>query len=136
MRKLLVDKDNVFQLGEHAVWENEDGSYDYMTWDTKPEKLSWISGKAVILEEVLCLTIIASEGEEETFQSRQDLEFELNKLPKWDKTKYYCVVIGGTRATLIKYSETGTPLKSEEEDFKAAKQMLEKHGVMLLSGYN
>jgi hypothetical protein len=134
MRKLLIDKENVFQLGEHAVWENEDGSYDYMTWDTKPEKLSWISGKAVILEEVLCLTVIASEGEEESFQSPQEIEFELNKLPKWDKTKYYCVVIGMTEATLIKYSKTGTLLESEGEDFKAAQEILHKNGVTLLSG--
>jgi hypothetical protein len=134
MRKLLVDKDNVFQLQEYAVWENEDGSNDYMTWDTKPEKLSWISGKAVIIEDVLCLTVIASEGEEENFKSVQEVEFELNKLPKWDKTKYYCVVIGMTEATLIKYSATGTLLESKEEDFKAAKEMLQKNGVTLLSG--
>ena len=134
MRKLLPEKRKVFHVQEHAVWENEDGTYEYMTWDTKPKKLSWISGRAVILEDVLCLTIVASEGEEKTFQSWQDIEFELNKLPKWDKTKYYCVVIGGTQATLIKHCETGTPLKGEEEDFRAAALMLEKHGVELLSG--
>jgi hypothetical protein len=134
MRKLLVDKDNVFQLQEHAVWQNEDGSNDYMAWDTKPDKLSWFRGKAVIIEDVLCLTAIASEGEEENFKSVQEVELELNKLPKWDKTKYYCVVIAGSEATLIKYCETGKPLESGEAGFKAAKEMLQKEGVRLLSG--
>ncbi|MBW2173858.1 MAG: hypothetical protein JRF64_04310 [Deltaproteobacteria bacterium] len=134
MRKLLVDKDNVFQLQEHAVWQNEDGSNDYMAWDTKPDKLSWYGGKAVIIEDVLCLTAIASEGEEENFKSVQEVELELNKLPKWDKTKYYCVVIAGSEATLIKYCETGKPLESGEADFNAAKEMLQKEGVRLLSG--
>lgn len=134
MRKLLIDKDNVFQLHEHAIWENEDGSFDYMAWDSKPKKLSWISGKAVILEDVLCLTVVASEGGEENLKSLQEVESELKKLPKWDKTKYYCVVIGGTMATLIKHCATGKPLKREEEEFRAAASMLEKHGVKLLSG--
>ena len=134
MRKLLVDKDNVFQLQEHAVWQNEDGSNDYMAWDTKPDKLSWYGGKAVIIEDVLCFTAIASEGEEENFKSVQEVELELNKLPKWDKTKYYCVVIAGSEATLIKYCETGKPLESGEADFNAAKEMLQKEGVRLLSG--
>ena len=134
MRKLLPDKGNLFQLQEHAVWENEDGSYEYMAWDPKPEKLSWISGKAIIVEDVLCLTRVISEGEEENLQSRQEVESELNKLPKWDKTKYYCVILGGTRATLIKDSATGTLLKSGEEDFEAAERMLKKNGVTLLSG--
>jgi hypothetical protein len=134
MRKLLPDKGNLFQLQEHAVWENEDGSYEYMAWDPKPEKLSWISGKAIIVEDVLCLTRVVSEGEEENLQSPQDLASELSKLPKWDKTKYYCIIVGGTRATLIKYCETGEPLKAGEEDFKAAEEMLKKNGITLLSG--
>jgi hypothetical protein len=134
MRKLLPGKEKVFHLHEYAVWEGEDEFYGYMAWDTKAEKISWISGKAIIVGDVFCLTLVTSEGDEEDLQSPQDLASELSKLPKWDKTKYYCVIVGGTRATLIKYCETGEPLKAGEEDLKATEEMLKKNGITLLSG--
>jgi hypothetical protein len=131
MRKLLPDKSSVFQLQEYAVWENEDGSYEYMSWDDKSDELTWVSGKGMIIEDVLCLTSIASEGNEETFETKLDVEFELNQLPKWDKTQYYCVVLGGELAVLPQYCETGKPVKKEEEDYNAVKEMLRKHGATL-----
>jgi hypothetical protein len=130
MLKSLRDKKDVFHLQEHAVWRREDGIYEYMSWDTRREKLTWISGIALVVEDILCLTVPQSEGEEESVPSRLDLEFELSKLPKWDKTKYYCVlVIGGRQAALVQRCENGQPLKAGEEDFNKVKEMLAKHDV-------
>ncbi len=131
MRKLLPEKEKVFHLHEYAVWEGEDEFYGYMSWDDKEDKLTWISGKGMILEDVLCLTSIASEGEEETFKTKLDVEFELNQLPKWDKTKYYCIIVGGEQAVLPQDCETGKRVKKGEEDYDTVKEMLEKHGVTL-----
>jgi hypothetical protein len=59
------------------------------------------------------------------------VDFELNQLPKWDKTKYYCAIIAGEFAALPQYCETGKPLTKGEEDYNAVKEMLEKHGAVL-----
>ena len=132
MRKLLLEKETVFHLQEHAVWENDDGSYEYRSWDSKSEALTWLSGIAIVVENLLCLTVPRSEGEEESIKSIQEVEFELNRLPKWDKTKYYCVlVLGGKVAALIKHCDTGEPLEAGEKDYNTAKMMLEKLGVEL-----
>ena len=132
MRKLLLEKDKVFHLQEHAVWKNDDGSYNYMSWDSKPEKLTWVSGIAIVVENLLCLTVPQSEGEEESMQSIQEVEFELNKLPNWDKTKYYCVlVLGGSIAALIKHCDTGEPLEAGEKDYISLERLLEKFGTTL-----
>ena len=134
MRKLLTDKENVFHLQEYAVWRNENGTWEYMAWDDKGGNLIWIGGGAMIVEDVFCLLSIESDGEEENVETKLDVEFELNQLAKWEKTKYYCVVLGRQLATLIQYCETGKPVKPEDEDYQAAKKMLAKHGVMLQSG--
>jgi hypothetical protein len=132
MRKLLPDKEKVFHLHEYAVWKGEDAFYGYMAWDDKGEVLTWVTGKGMIIENVLCLAAIASQGDEGTFKTKQEVEFELNKLPKWDKTKYYCAIIAGEFAAMPQYCETGKPLKKEEEEYKALKEMLVKHGAELL----
>jgi hypothetical protein len=131
MRKLLPDKEKVFHLHEYAVWEGEDEFYGYMTWNDKGEVLTYVTGKGMIIEDVLCFASIASEGDEATFKTKPDVDFELNQLPKWDKTKYYCAIIAGEFAALPQYCETGKPLKKGEEDYNAVKEMLEKHGAVL-----
>lgn len=131
MRRLLPEKENVFHLQGYAVWRNENGTYEYMAWDDKGEKLTWMRGSAMIVEDVFCLKSIESEGEDEGMETKLDVAFELNQFPKWEKTKYYCVVLGEHAATLIQYCDTGEAVKKEGEDFTAAKEMLAKHQIML-----
>lgn len=131
MRKLFADKEHVYHLQGHAILESEDGTHEYVAWDSKDDKLSWIRGKAVIVEDVLCLTSITSEGEEESVETPLELEYELNQLPKWDETKYYCVVVGGGQAALMKYCETGELLDAGKDEYNAMQAMLKKHGVTL-----
>ncbi len=131
MRKLLPEKEKVFHLHEYAVWEGEDEFYEYMSWDDKQDKLTWVSGKGIIIEDVLCLASITSEGDEKNFKTKLEVELELNRLPKWDKTKYYCAIVGGELAVLPQYCETGEPVKKEKEDYNAVRRMLRKHGAIL-----
>lgn len=131
MRKLLPEKEKVFHLHEYAIWKEEDPFYGYMSWDAKDDKLTWVSGRGMILEDVLCLTSIASSGEEETFKTKLDVEFELNQLPKWDQTKYYCIILGGELAVLPQYCETGEPVKTGEEDYDTVREMLRQHRATL-----
>jgi hypothetical protein len=131
VENVLADKEHVCHLQEYAVLENEDGTYEYVTWDVKGEKLSWIRGQANILEDVFCLRNITSEGEEETMESPLEVKYELNQLPKWNKTKYYCVVIGEQQAALIKHCDTGELLDPDSKEYSAVKKMFEKFGVTL-----
>ena len=129
MTKLLADKERAYHLQEYAIWQNEDGTYQYKAWDSKDEKLSWITGAARIVEDVLCVMSITSEGEEEGIETEFELKVELHQLPKWDKTKYYCVVVAEQEAALIKYCDSGKSLEIGEDDYNAAKGMLLKHGL-------
>jgi len=131
MRRLLPEQKEVFHLQEYAVWKNENGTYEYMAWDAKTDKLRWIKGDAMIVEDVFCVKGITSEGEEETFETKLDVKFELNLLPKWEKTKYYCAVLGNQQAALPQYCETGEPVKTGEDDYNTVKQTLRKYGVIL-----
>jgi hypothetical protein len=131
VENVLADKEHVYHLQEYAVLENEDGTYEYVTWDVKGEKLSWIRGQASILEDVFCLRNITSEGEEETMESPLEVKYELNQLPKWNKTKYYCVVIGEQQAALIKHCDTGELFDPDSKGYSAVKKMFEKFGVTL-----
>jgi hypothetical protein len=95
VRKLLTGDKHVYHMREYAIVENDNGTYEYVAWDSKGGKLSWIRGEARILEDVLALTRITSEGEEETLKTIKEVRKELKKLPDWwGKTKYYCVVLG------------------------------------------
>jgi hypothetical protein len=131
MRRLLPDKGKVFHLHEHAIWESEDGTYEYMSWDEKDDTLSWINGKAFIIGDVLCLAPILSDGEEEIFNSKLDVEFELNQRPKWDKTKYYCVIIVAQIAAMLQYCDTGEAVELGGDDYNTVKEMLREAGADL-----
>jgi len=128
---VLADKEDVCNLQEYAILENEGGTYEYVTWDVKGEKLSWIRGQASILEDVFCLRNITLEGEEETMETPLEVKYELNQLPKWNKTKYYCVVIGEQQAALIKHCDTGELLDPDSEEYSVVKKMFDKFGVTL-----
>ena len=131
MRKLLADDKHVYHMREYAVVENDDGTYEYVAWDSKGEKLSWIRGEARILGEVLALTRITSEGEEETLKTMKEVRKELKKLPDWwGKTKYYCVVLGQF-AAMVKSCITGEPLEEEGEKYKIVQDILKNYGVVL-----
>jgi hypothetical protein len=134
MRKLLADKEHVYHLHEYAILENGDGTYDYMAWETNKESrtLTWIRGESSILDDVLCLRSIASEGEEEAIKTSEELSDELQSLPKWDKTKYYGVIIADSSAGRMNYCETGRPVQKDGEDYQTIKNRLVKHGVRLL----
>ncbi len=134
MKELLADAKHVYHLREYAVLENEDGTYAYVAWDDKSGKLSWIRGEARILDDVLAMTSITDEGEEEQLETLKDVRNELKKLPDWhDKTKYYCAIVGGS-ASLVQYCPSGKPLKHDSDDQKTVQEMLRKHGVMLALG--
>jgi hypothetical protein len=128
---LLADQEHVCNLQEYAILENDDGTYEYVTWDARGEKLSWIRGQAAILEDVLCLRNITSEGKEERLDSPLEVKYELNQLPKWNKTKYYCVVIGEKQAALVKQCDTGELLDPDSKEYCAVRKMFEKFGVAL-----
>ena len=131
MRKLLAHKARVYHLQDYAIWHNEDGTYQYKAWDAKGEKLSWISGQARIIEDDFCLMSITFEGQEESIETEFELKVELHGLPKWDKTKYYCVVVRVQQAALIKYCNIGKSLEIGQGDNNAAREMLQKHGLVL-----
>ena len=131
MRRLLPNDKTVYSLQEYAIVHVEDEKFEYVAWDDKKETdgLLWIRGPAVIVEDFLCLISITADGEEENVDSRLELKYELGQLPEWDKTKYYCVVLGGNIATLMKYCGTGNPIKKGSQEFKNAQEMLQKNGI-------
>ena len=133
MTDFLADKERAYHLQEHAILENEDGTYEYMAWDTKGEKLSWIRGQAKILGDVLGLTSITSEGEEETIETQLELKYELNQLPEWDKTTYYCVITQASLGGLLKYCGTGKFVMKGEQEHKAVQEKLKTYGVHISS---
>jgi hypothetical protein len=132
MIELLADEKKVYHLYDHAIVENENGTYEYVAWDSKSEKLSWIRGEARILGDVLSLTSITAEGEEKSIETSLELRYELQQLPKWDKTKYYCVVIqqyGG----LLKYCDTGEFVMKGKQEYEMIKKELAEYKVFLSS---
>jgi hypothetical protein len=133
MIKLLADEKAAYHLQEHAIVENEDGTYEYVSWDLKGDKLFWIRGGAIILEDVLGLTSITSEGEEKGIETQLELKYELGQLPVWDKTKYHCVITGAQYGSLLKYCDTGDLVKKEEQDYKMIQKKLAAQGVTLFS---
>jgi hypothetical protein len=134
MRKLFADKKQVYRLREYAILEDEDGTYEYVAWDAKSGKVSWVRGKAIILGDALALTRITSEGEEEAFKAMKEVRKELKKLPDWgDKSKFYCAIIG-QNACLVSYCATGKPLKQGDDEYKTVQEMLKMHGVILTRG--
>lgn len=133
MRKLLADEKTVYHLQEHAIVENEDGTYEYVSWDLKEDKPSWIRGEAKILGDVLGLTSITSEGEEEAMETSLELKYELSQLPDWDKTKYYCVTTQAGYGGLVKYCDTGDFVKKGEQEYKTVQEKLATHGVIISS---
>jgi hypothetical protein len=134
MRKLLADKKHVYHLHEYAILENGDGTYDYIAWETDKEsgKLKWIRGESSILDDILCLRSIASEGEEEAIKTSEELSDELQSLLRWDKTKYYGVIVDEKYAGRFNYCKTGRPVQKGGEDYLTIKDRLVKHGIRLL----
>ena len=134
MKKLIDEKKAAYHLQEHLILENEDGTFEYMSWhmDPKTGKLSWIQGKAAMMNDALFLEGITSEGDEKAIETEMELKYELNQLPKWDNTKYYGVIVDGISAGRMQYSETGAPVQKNEEDYQELKNMLREHGVSLL----
>jgi len=131
MRKLLIDEKNVYHMREYAIVENDDGTYEYVGWDLKGKKLSWIRGKAKVFGNVLAFTKITSEGEEEELETMKEVRKELKKLPDWwGKTKYYCIVLDHY-ATMLQSCVAGKPLHQEEEEYKTVRAMLQQHGIVL-----
>jgi hypothetical protein len=131
--KLLADEKTVYHLQEHVIVEKKDGTYEYVSWDSKNDKLSWIRGRAVILGDVLGLTTITSEGEEEAIETPLELKYELSQLPDWDKTKYYCVITQASYGGLVKYCDTGHFVKKGEQEYKTVQEKLATHGVAISS---
>jgi hypothetical protein len=131
MIRLEGKEGQLYHLNEYAILENEDGTYEYIGWDSKDEQVTWIRGEVRIFGDVLGLMNITSDGEEETMETLLEVKHELHQLPRWDKTKYHCVVVGGRSAALIKYCETGLPLEVEGGDYQEVKEMLTQYGLIL-----
>ena len=131
MRKLLTGDKHVYHMREYAIVENDNGTYEYVAWDSKGRKLSWIRGEARILEDILALTQITSQGEEQTLETMKEVRKELKKLPDWwGKTKYYCVVLDQF-AAMVKSCITGEPLQEGGEEYKMVQDILKRYGVIL-----
>jgi hypothetical protein len=135
MIKLFADEKTVYHLQEYAVVENEGGTYEYVAWDSNDEKLSWIRGEARIFGDVLGLTSITSEGEEEGIETLLELKYELSQLPAWDKTRYYCVITQGRDWGLLKYCGTGQVVDKDTEEHKRVEENLETHGLRFASQF-
>jgi hypothetical protein len=139
MKSVIPDPESAYHLQQYAIVEGNDGNYEYIGWDTdsklkKTESLSWIRGKAAMVEDILCLGSITSEGEEEEIETKLELDYELRKLPKWDKSKYYCVVLGGRQASLLKSTDSGDLIGPDAPEYKAAQETLKKSGIELALG--
>lgn len=133
MRKLLAGEKSAYHLQDYAILENKDGAYDYMAWDFETEKPSRIRGEAIILGEVLGLTSITSEGQEESIETLLELKYELHQLPAWDKTKYYCVITQPRYGSLLKYCDTGNFVMKGSQEYEMVQEKLAAHGVTIFS---
>jgi len=131
----LADEGPLYHLQEYAILENKDGNHEYIAWDIdkKTGKLNWLRGPAVVLEDTLCLSGITSDGEEKNFETILEVKVELEQLPEWDKTRFFCVVLRGGMASLLKYCGTGNFAKKGSQEYKTVQNMLSKHGVTLPS---
>jgi hypothetical protein len=133
MKKRFPDKKMIYHLRDYAILGNQDGSHDYVSWavDKKTKKLAWIRGKAVVIGDLLALTRITTEGEEERFADVKEVRRALKKLPDWwEKTKYYCVIVGQFATTPCRCT-TGTPIDEKSEDFRKIQDGLRAHRVVL-----
>jgi hypothetical protein len=129
----LTEAMSVYHLQEYAILENDGGILEYVTWEINKsnKKLSWIKGQAIILNNILCITGITSEGEEESVRTEQEVDNQLDEFQKWDKTKYYCVVLSSGQASLPRYCSTGQYVKKGTEEYSALQQMFGEKGVSL-----
>lgn len=132
MNELFDNEGPVYHLHGYAIFENQDGTYEYIAWEEKDGKLSWIRGDANVLEDVLVLRSITSEGEETSMETLLELKYELGQLSSWDKTKYYGVVVDNKYAARMMYSETGEMVQKTGEDYELMKEILGKYNVELL----
>ncbi len=135
MIKSLLDRQSTYHLQNYAILENEDNTYEYVGWDPdkKTGEFAWIRGNAAVVDDILCFGSITSDGKEEVIETQLELDYELQKFPKWDKTKYFCVVLGGSHASLLKFCDTGDFAKKGTEEYKTVQETLKKHGVNLPS---
>jgi len=133
MQKFFSEEGTTFRLQDYTILEKKDGTYQYKGWskDTKTGKLTWITGEAVPVEDILCLTSIQADGEEQDIETELELKVKLEELPEWEKTKYFCVVVIGTEASLLKYCGTGNFVKKESQEYKTAHEKLKKRGINL-----
>jgi hypothetical protein len=131
MSELFDNKGPVYHLHGYAIFENQDGTFEYIAWEDKSGKLRWIRGDANVLEDVLVLRSITSEDEETSMETLLELKYELGQLSSWDKTKYYGIVIGNNVAARMMYSETGELVQKTAEDYETIKEMLSRYSVEL-----
>jgi len=133
MKKRFPDRKMIYHLRDYAILENQDGSHEYVSWavDKTTKKLAWISGRAIVMGDLLALTRITTEGEEEQFGDLKEVRRALKKLPDWwEKTKYYCVVVGQFATTPCRCT-TGTAIDETSEDFRRIQDVLRANRVVL-----
>jgi len=131
----LVEEGPVYQLQEYAILKNKEGNYEYVAWnyDQKKDAFYWLRGPVLILEDTLCLTGISAEGSEEIIENEFELKIELAQLPRWAKTTYYCALIGGNMASLLKSCDNGEFVDEESEEYKTVQEIFKKHNITLKS---
>jgi len=129
MKKFLADKEYVHHLNVYVIWAHEDGNLEYVTsllpW--KSQNLLLLRGQAWKFGDVLGLG--REEEERETTDSIEEIQTELERHPRWDKTKYYCLVDDYVMLGLMYYCESSEPVSEESEDYQTAKEILRHYGI-------
>jgi hypothetical protein len=129
MKELLADKQYVYHLGTYAIWTDKDGNIEYATsllpWRSR--NLLLLRGQAWKFGDVLGLG--REEEERETTDSMEEIQTELERHPRWEKTKYYCLVHDYVMLGLIYYCESSEPVDEEGEDYRTAQDILRHYGI-------
>jgi hypothetical protein len=131
----LAEEGPVYHMQEYAIVKKKDGNYEYVAWnmDKKKGRFCWLRGPVLILEDTLCLTGISSEGDEQTVENDFELQIELAQFSKWEKTKYYCALVGGNMASLLKSCHDGKFIDEDSQEYKTVQEMFKKHDITLKS---
>jgi hypothetical protein len=129
MKGFLADKEYVHHLGAYAIWADEAGNLEYVTsllpW--KSPNLLLLRGPAWKFGDVLGLG--REQEERETSDSIEEIRMELERHPRWDKTKYYCLVHDYVMLGLIYSCDSLEPINEEGADYQSAKEILRHYGI-------
>ena len=110
-------EDVAFSLQRYEVIKKTDGQIVWRTY-AGPNTVS--GGTCLILEDILF--IVSGQNEQSTLKKRQFLD-DLQLLPKWDHTKYYCPKLS------LYDCKTGNRLQEERKRRHSERRATEKHDI-------